>query len=95
MPMEIVSRISALPGVARPLASQATPAFSQERDRSKIPDQYKWDLTALFPSDDAWRASKEKLVAQLPELRKPQGKLASSARVLADALENQSSSKKN
>ena len=71
-------------------ASQATPAFSQERDRSKIPDQYKWDLTAIYPSDEAWRTEKGKLVAQLPTLREFQGKLASSAKTLADALENQS-----
>ena len=71
-------------------ASQATPAFSQERDRSKIPDQYKWDLTAIYPSDEAWRTEKDKVVAQLPTLREFQGKLASSAKTLADALENQS-----
>jgi oligoendopeptidase F len=71
-------------------ASQATPAFSQERDRSKIPDQYKWDLTAIYPSDAAWRAEKEKMVAQLPTLGEFQGKLASSSKTLADALENQS-----
>jgi oligoendopeptidase F len=71
-------------------ASQATPAFSQERDRSKIPDQYKWDLTAIYPSDEAWRTEKDKVVAQLPTLREFQCKLASSAKTLADALENQS-----
>ena len=75
-------------------ASQATPAFSQERDRSKIPDQYKWDLTAIYPSDDAWRAEKDKVVALLPTLREFQGKLASSWKTLADALVNQSNLEK-
>jgi oligoendopeptidase F len=61
----------------------------QERDRSKIPEQYKWDLTALYPNDQAWRSQKEKLVTQLPKLRECQGKLASSAQQLARALETQ------
>lgn len=72
------------------LASVAPPALSQERDRSKIPDKYKWDLSALYPSDEAWHVAKDKLIALLPTLREGQGKLDSSATALADALENQS-----
>ena len=71
-------------------AAITTFAAAQERDRSKIPDQYKWDLTAVYPSDQAWRAEKEKLSAQLPDLQKFQGKLGSSAAELADALDLQS-----
>jgi oligoendopeptidase F len=71
------------------LASVAPPALSQERDRSKIPDKYKWDLSAVYPSDEAWHVAKDKLIALLPTLREGQGKLASSATALADALENQ------
>jgi oligoendopeptidase F len=63
---------------------------AQERDRSKIPDEYKWNLTDLYPSDQAWRAQKEKLASDLPQLRNFQGKLASSASTLADALETRS-----
>jgi oligoendopeptidase F len=64
---------------------------AQEHDRAKLPDEYKWDLTPIYPSDQAWRASKEKLASELPTLRKFQGTLASSASRLADALETQSS----
>ena len=63
---------------------------SQDRDRSKIADQYKWDLTTLYPTDQAWRAQKEKLAAELPKLREFRGTLASSAQRLADALETHS-----
>lgn len=63
---------------------------TQEHDRNKIPDQYKWDLTAIYPSDQAWRTEKEKLAAELPKLREFQGKLGASAAQLADALETQS-----
>ena len=64
---------------------------NQERDRSKIPDDSKWDLTAICPSDHAWRATKDELASELPKLRRFQGTLASSASRLADALEAQSS----
>ena len=64
--------------------------FAQERDRSKIPDQYKWDLTAIYSSDQAWRTAKEKFIAELPKVRELQGTLASSPKHLADALETAS-----
>ncbi len=76
------------------LALSGLPSFAQQHDRSQTPDKYKWDLTAIYPSDDAWRAEKEKFVAKIPSLRQFQGKLASSAQVLADALEAQSNLQK-
>ena len=79
-----------LPGAMLLFAASTLPSVAQERDRSKIPDEFKWDLTAIYPSDQAWRADKDKLVSELPELRKFQGALGSSASRLADALETQS-----
>jgi oligoendopeptidase F len=81
-----------LPGVL--FASSALVSPAQERDRNKIPDEYKWDLTAIYPSDQVWRAAKEKLASELPGLRQFQDKLASSASTLADALEMQSNFEK-
>jgi len=60
---------------------------AQERDRSKVSDKYKWDLTHIYPSDDAWRQAKDKLAAEVPKLREFKGTLGSSASRLADALE--------
>ena len=60
---------------------------AQERDRARIPDRFKWDLTKVYPSDDAWREAKEKLTASLPRLREFKGQLASSPTKLADALD--------
>lgn len=62
-------------------------AIAQERDRSKIPDRYKWNPTEIYPSDAAWRAAKAKLVAEIPTIREFQGSLAALAARLADALE--------
>ncbi|MQA30071.1 MAG: oligoendopeptidase F [Luteitalea sp.] len=67
----------------------AFPAVAQERDRARIPEKYKWNLAEIYPDDAAWRASKEKLAAALPQLRQFQGKLSASAAILADALDKQ------
>src|SRR5260221_8050169 len=64
---------------------------AQERDRSKIPDKYKWNLAEVYPSDAAWRAEKDRIAGVVPTLKEFKGKLASSASVLADALEKSSS----
>src|SRR6186997_745602 len=64
--------------------------LAQERERSRIPDRYKWNLAEIYPSDTAWRAAKDGLAARLPELRQYQGKLMSSPATLADALDRQS-----
>lgn len=79
-----------LPGALVLFAASTILPQAQERDRSKVPDEYKWDLTAIYPSDQAWRTAKEKLAADLPKLRPFQGTLASSASRLADVLEMQS-----
>ena len=60
--------------------AQAT--LSQERDRSKIHDQYKWNLNDIYPGDEAWRKSKEELIAELPAIEKYRGKLSSSSQSL-------------
>jgi oligoendopeptidase F len=90
MPIKLNRTIRHVAGAIVFLAGLAVTMLAQERDRSKVPEQYKWDLTALYPTDQAWRSQKEKLVAELPKLREFQGKLASSAQQLADALETQS-----
>jgi oligoendopeptidase F len=63
---------------------------AQERERSAIPDRYKWNLAEIYPSTDAWRSAKDTLAADLPKLKQFQGRLASSAATLADALETMS-----
>ena len=64
-------------------------AGAQSRDRSQTPDTFKWNLAEIYPGDAAWRAAKDTLAANLPKLRQFQGRLASSAAVLAGALELQ------
>ncbi|MEA2571024.1 MAG: oligoendopeptidase [Acidobacteriota bacterium] len=67
--------------------SIAGSALAQARDREKVADTYKWDLTPIFASDEAWRAAKEKLAAEVPSLRQYKGTLASSPQAMLTALD--------
>ena len=62
-------------------------ALAQERDRAKIPDQYKWNLADIYPSQAAWRAAKEKFAGDVSKLAQFKGRLGSSQATLAGALE--------
>ena len=73
-----------------PLVVLALASSSQDRDRSKIADQYKWDLSAIYPTEQEWRSQKDKLSVELLKLRDFQGTLGSSAQRLAEALETRS-----
>jgi oligoendopeptidase F len=80
-------RISVIP-LAVLLASLCIlPASGQERDRSQVPDQFKWNLADIYPNEAAWRAAKEKIAADIAPLGQFRGKLGSSPAALADALE--------
>jgi oligoendopeptidase F len=65
----------------------ASTLAAQPQERSSIPDRYKWDLSQIFPSDEAWRAAKDRLVAEIPKIRGFKGTLGSSPQKLADALD--------
>lgn len=56
------------------------------RDRTLISDADKWDLTHLYASDDDWKTKKENWKKRLAEIPAFQGRLARSARDLADCL---------
>ena len=72
--------------VVAALSALTLSGIAQERDRAKIPDKYKWNLSDLYPDDAAWRAAKDKVAAEIPQLGAFKGKLASSPATLADAL---------
>jgi oligoendopeptidase F len=85
---------------AVPLLSLAflTPdtSLAQERDRSKIADQYKWNLADIYPSDAAWKEAKQRLTesnpatersVSIPALKKYKGTLSSSAQQLLGCLD--------
>ncbi|HTY60073.1 MAG TPA: oligoendopeptidase F [Bacteroidota bacterium] len=69
-------------------------SLSQQRDRSKIPESYRWNLADLYPTDDAWLKAKEAFAAKIgsPEkendgvLKQFDGKLSESPQTLLACL---------
>ena len=49
--------------------------------------KYKWNLADIFPSDEAWKTAKDKMVAELPTIDQFRGKLAQSPQTLASCME--------
>ena len=62
----------------------------QERDRSKMPDKYKWNLADIYPSEAAWREARDRFKDESAQIAQYKGRLMSSAATLAAALEKQS-----
>jgi oligoendopeptidase F len=67
--------------------SDAAPVTIQKRDRGKIPDEYKWDLSHIYPDEVVWKKAKENLVQQLPAIEKFKGRLGESPSVLLSCFE--------
>src|SRR6266853_1766025 len=54
-------------------------AAPQLRDRSEIPDRFKWNLTHIFPDWSAWQAAFEELDTKIGAYAALQGTLAKGA----------------
>ena len=61
--------------------------YVKERERERIPDQYKWDLNDICSSDEAWAEAKRKLTAELNGISAFGGKLAKSPDQLLGCLQ--------
>jgi oligoendopeptidase F len=72
------------------LAVLALPAPSRATERSEVPVALTWDLTSLFPSDDAWTAARKDLEARVPTLARFKGHLGDAPDTLYAALTTQS-----
>ncbi len=80
--------------VAFALIALTTPTSGQQRDRGQISDKHKWDLTAIFPSDAAWREAKDSFAREISQVRQFRETLGDSPSRLADALESATSLRK-
>jgi oligoendopeptidase F len=60
---------------------------SQERDRSKVADQYKWNLTDIYSSDEAWQQAKERFSQEFPKVENYKGTLGKSPQELLKCME--------
>ena len=55
--------------------------------RSDLPEEYTWELEAIFASDEAWEAAYEEAEDRLDDLRAYEGQVAESAETLLSVLE--------
>ena len=55
--------------------------------REEIDSKYKWDLSSMFPSDEAFEAGLEELKAYCPKLLAFKGKISTSAQSLLEFLQ--------
>lgn len=58
-----------------------------QQERDNIEDRYKWDLTDIYPSDEAWKEAKTSLSEKMEKIDEFKGTLTQSAGQLLDALE--------
>ena len=68
--------------------------ISQTRERSEIPVEYTWDLTALYDTDEAWTDVKNVLVTQFDNILKFKGEISKSPYNLLSCLKLDSKIKK-
>lgn len=54
--------------------------------RDEIADQYKWDLTDFYPSDEAWEQDMKLLEERIPEMDAYKGRLSESPEIMAECL---------
>ena len=58
-----------------------------QKSRTEIADKYKWDLTDLYPSDEAWKEAKAKFTESIKGFEKYKNKLGRSAKLLKACLD--------
>lgn len=61
--------------------------YVKERDRARIPDPYKWNLSDICSNDDSWNEARQKLTAGFSQISSFAGKLSDSSELLFNCLE--------
>jgi oligoendopeptidase F len=81
-------------GVACVMAMVTGMTAQQPRTRQTTPDEFKWNLAELFPSDAAWQTEKTRLSGEFAKAREFNGTLSQSAARLQQALDLQTAQDK-
>jgi oligoendopeptidase F len=81
-----MKRLLVLAVLALPLLL-STALADDPKERSEIPAQYKWDLSDMYASREAWDADREKFEAMLPEIREFKGHLGDGGETLLSAIQ--------
>jgi oligoendopeptidase F len=67
-------------------ATAQDPTATELRDRQRIPDRFKWDLTHIFPDWTAWQIAYDELESKIAQFAALQGTLAGGQERLLAAL---------
>jgi oligoendopeptidase F len=80
--------VIALAATALPTFASEYPAYEADANNSRdqVPDIYKWDLTALFPSVADWESALEELSGEVEVLNSYRGRL-SDPKAMTDCLD--------
>ena len=78
--------IKTLPLMLLMVMSLSTVA-GEPRERSEIDDRYKWDLSSMYASPDAWEADVKAFDRVLPKISAFKGKLGTDGKTLLAAIE--------
>ena len=55
----------------------------KQKKRNEIPDQYKWNLEHIFPTDDAWQKAADKVKSEIEAFKKFEGTLTTGEAIFA------------
>ncbi len=58
-----------------------------QKERATIADKYKWNLTNIYKTEDAWKVDKTRIAEQMQEITRFKGTLTQSAQSLLKCLE--------
>jgi oligoendopeptidase F len=78
-----------LPLLVLLLSVSVVSSAAEVKERADIPAKYKWDLSSMYASTEAWEADIEKLQAMTPEIVKFKGHLGDSGKSLLAAIKKQ------
>jgi len=67
-------------------ATAEDPTATELRERQRIPDRFKWDLTHIFPDWTAWQIAYDELESKIAQFAALQGTLAGGSEHLLAAL---------
>lgn len=77
--------------LAASLGILAPSTLAQAPERAEIPEEYKWDLGAIYGSADAWEVDVKRLRERMGDMEAYKGHLADSGETLLAALEQYTS----
>ena len=85
MRISSLALLVAVSGLCSPVSATELPAYTPDANvpRSAIPEGTKWNLSVLFPSDEAFEKGRIALLAEIPALASFQGKLADPSSLVA------------